>query len=181
MDKLYIKKVLKGEVEAFSYLVRKYQDFAFSSAMAIVKDEAVAKDLVQDSFLQAFHALEKYREEASFSTWLYRIVINNCLKFLAKEKSKTKHLERLPKITILSSDSIVIMEQKELQIQLRQAIAKLPAKTAIVVQLFYLEEYSIKEIEGITPFSAANIKVLLHRGRKQLKTLLADFFLQNQK
>lgn len=164
MDDLYIKKVLKGEVDAFSYLVRKYQDFAFRSAMAIVKEEAIAKDLVQDSFLQAFHALDKYREDASFSTWLYRIVINNCLKFLAKEKSKIKHLEEMPRSETKGYSTMAAIEQRALKKQIRETVNKLPSKTALVIQLFYLEEYSINEIESITPFSAANIKVLLHRG-----------------
>lgn len=172
MDDLHIKKVLDGDLEAFGYLVRKYQDFAFRSAMAVVKDEAIAKDLVQDSFLQAYNALSKYRAEAAFSSWLYRIVINKSLKLIAKEKNRARLLEKMPNSGEQIKSSSVDMEQKELQIQLRKMIESLSPKVALIIQLFYLEEYSIKEIEGITPFSAANIKVLLHRGRKQLKVLM---------
>lgn len=76
VEDLYIKKVLNGDTEAFRYFVTTYKNLAFSVAISGVKNEFTAADVVQESFVRAFENLKSFRGDSKFSTWFFRIVIN---------------------------------------------------------------------------------------------------------
>ncbi len=86
MDDLYIKKVLDGQTEEFRYFIKQYKDLAFSVAFSVVKNEFTAAEVVQESFVKAYENLKSFKGESKFSTWLYRIVINESFKIIWKEK-----------------------------------------------------------------------------------------------
>ena len=88
MDEIYIQKVLEGDINSFRYLVDRYKDMSFSIAISILKDENEAEDAIQDAFIKAFNSLRGFRNRSKFSTWLYRIVVNESL---ARTRRK-KHL-----------------------------------------------------------------------------------------
>ncbi|WP_430906582.1 RNA polymerase sigma factor [Maribacter sp. 2-571] len=90
MEAHYIDAVLKGNANAFGYFIRTYQNQAFSLAVSLVKREADAKDVVQDSFVAAYSSLGNFRKDAKFSTWFYRIVVNTALQFLKRQKRRSE-------------------------------------------------------------------------------------------
>ena len=87
MDKLYIDKVLAGDLYAFNYFLKTYKDMAYSVAISIVKQEHLAEEIVQDAFMICYQSLKNFKGESKFSTWLYRIVVNCAFGTLRKMKS----------------------------------------------------------------------------------------------
>ncbi|NRA51112.1 MAG: sigma-70 family RNA polymerase sigma factor [Phaeodactylibacter sp.] len=168
MEELYIKRVLRGDLDAFSFLVRQHQSMALRTALSIVKNEADAKDVVQVSFLQAYESLHTFRLESRFSTWFYRIVVNKSLRQLKKKGVKTDYSDEFSGEVVAHNEGVQALEEADLSRLLKEGLKQLPPKEALCVQFFYLEEYSLAEIVEVTGFSPSNVKVLLHRGRKHL-------------
>ena len=88
MDELYIQQVLQGDINSYRYLVEKYKNMAFTIARGITGADLVAEEVVQDGFLKAFQNLKKFKRKAKFSTWFYKIVVNESLKRARKKKTK---------------------------------------------------------------------------------------------
>jgi len=173
-----IGQVLAGNTEMYSLLVNRYKNKVFSLAYAIVSNREDAEEIAQDAFVKAFKGLPSFKERSSFSTWMYRIVVNTAL-----NKKKLKKL-----VTVDDTDQIKQDEQfgfesltqylktSDQKKFIRMALDTLNKQEKLCLTLFYLSELSVKEIQEITRLSESNIKVLLLRGRKhlyeQLKTLL---------
>ena len=84
-DQELIKQTLEGKTEAFDLLVQEHWQTVYKQCLGIVKDEEIAQDLAQESFLQAFEHLDTFRMQARFSTWIWRIAHNRALNFLKKQ------------------------------------------------------------------------------------------------
>lgn len=175
MSKDSLKKVLEGDDEAFRHIVRAHKDDAFTLAMSVIKNEAVAQDVVQVAFIKAYNRLDSFRSEAKFSTWFYRIVINEAYNRLKKEQKKPETLETVSPDEISIEDLNDVfskMEQDNRQYYINEALMRLPANYSLALRLFYLKEYSLKEITKITGWTNANTRVLLHRARSEMKSVL---------
>lgn len=168
MDTHYINEVIKGNTDAFSYFIKTYQNKAFGIAISIVKQEDDAKDVVQNSFITAYSSIAKFRNNAKFSTWFYRIVVNSALQFLAQRKRIDVNNEAVKlseKEKTACNAVIKKLHHDDLKYLVKDVFSKIPSKQALLLQLFYIDELSIVEIETVTNFSKSNIKVLLHRAR----------------
>lgn len=138
-----------------------YWQKIFRLCMGYVNDEEVAKDLAQETFILVWQQLQKFRNESSISTWIFRIASNNCLRHLEKDKRMIK--TELP---------LQLKEEKaepiEWQIKLLyQYIAELPEIDRIIISL-ELEDVKQAEIAQITGLSEANIRVKIHRIKEKL-------------
>lgn len=169
MDDLYIRKVLDGQTEEFRYFIQQYKDLAFSVTISVVKNEFIAAEVVQESFLRAFQSLKTFRGQSKFSTWLCRIVINESFKAVRKEKATISEPASDTAENPGVFDEIKETEQKY---YINLCLKRLPANESLVLRLYYLAENSIKEICEMTGWSESNIKVLMHRGRKNMQELL---------
>lgn len=179
MDNHYIHKVLKGDSSAFTYFIQQYKDMAFTLAMSVVKDAFVAEEVVHDAFLKAFHSLAKFQMRSRFSTWFYRIVINEALKREKKEikwKNRTSEINEETLAQLEQNLSSQAIEQR--QTYICEVLDKMPPKESLALRLFYLNSYNIEEITELTGWSVANVKVILHRARKTfystMKNLIGD-------
>lgn len=169
MDKKHIQKVLSGDKNAFRYFVKVYQAMCYSIAISMVKQEADAKDVVQNAFIRAFKNLRTYRQDAKFSSWLYKIVVNESIRHLKSSKNKTNHTEIADHHSgdqITLNNAVTNLDLNDRRIAIRKALEKMKPKEALMLNLFYMHELSIVEIIESTGFTKANIKVLLHRARK---------------
>ncbi len=177
MDAHYINEVLKGNTNAFGYFIRTYQNKAFGVAVSIVKREDVAKEIVQESFITAYFSLTNFRKDAKFSTWFYRIVVNNALQFIKREKRK---YELLGEYSITDDEKTAFnnaigeLQKQDLKKLIKKVFEKIPVKEALILQLYYIDDQSILEIEEITAFTKSNVKVLLHRGRASFYKIIKD-------
>jgi len=170
-DNFYIKKVLKGNLPSYAILVEKHKSLVYTLALRISKNHEDAEEIGQDAFLKAYNSLNTFKQESKFTTWLYKIVYNTAVSRFRKKHIESFSMEDSP---IQESnqgehiDGLDIMHHKERKKIISEAISRLKQDEGVVMTLFYLSENNIKEIEEITGLTNSNIKILLHRGRKNL-------------
>ena len=170
MDALYIRKVLNGETEEFRYFIKQYKDLAFSVALSVVKDENLAADMVQEAFIKAYQNLKSFKGESKFSTWLYRIVVNECIKEKRKNKGSFVDIELVEDLEQEEPLELFGLQKEEQQgFYVNEALMRVSANESLVLRLYYLGENSINDICEITGWSESNVKVLMHRGRKNME------------
>lgn len=165
---IIIKRVKEGDLSAFAKLVDKYKELAVTLAYNVLLHKEDAEDVAQDSFIKAFTSLKSFKGTSRFSTWFYRIVLNTALNRLKRRK-----LEIPPEKEVYENDahdlsSIRNFSGADQKRFIQQAISFLSEGERVCIILYYLHELSVDEINDTIGFSAANIKVLLYRGRKHL-------------
>lgn len=179
MDELQrVKRVLSGSTSAFSYFVETYQDMAITIAYRMCANRQDAEDVVQESFVKAYRNLHSYRGDSKFSTWLYRIVFNT-----ASTQSGTRVWMSDNEVGMdaavymhTENDPMLRIEDAERTEMIESTLQKMPQGDALLLTLYYLEEYSVKEVASVTGLNESNVKVRMMRARKMFK----DIFLKNQ-
>lgn len=174
-DSFYIEKTLNGDLNAFGQLIQKHEKYAYTLAFRILKNQEDAEETAQDSFMKAYLSLKSFEGKSKFTTWLYKIIYHEALGRLRKSKKALIDLDEIIDTEETPAEFVDGLEQ--LQIEERKSIIKkaldsLKPTEAAVLTLFYLEQQSIKEIEQITELTESHIKILLHRGRKNLLSAL---------
>ncbi len=176
MDDLYLKKVIDGDTEAFRYFVSQYKDMAFTLAMSVVKNEFLATDIVQEAFMKAFQNLKKFKGNSKFSTWFYRIVVNESIKVIRKKGEQKLDLNSSHNFHPISETSVIDqIKEDEREFYIHEILNRLPAAESLVLRLFYLNENNIAEICEILAWSESKVKVTLHRGRKNMEKLFTKY------
>lgn len=182
MDEIYIRKILEGNSEEFRYIIKKYKDMAYSIAMSVVKDEYLAEEIIQLSFVKVYEKLDTFKGNSKFSTWLYRIVINESFKVTRKRKNELlSFVDEFSAIPTELEKSILELEEDDQKYFINEALKKLSSKESLVLRLFYLEENSIDEVSNLTGWSDSNVRVILHRARTNLRQVLSDIYKLNKK
>ena len=170
-DNYYINKVLKGNLASFAILVGKHKDLAYTLALRIAKNKEDAEEIAQDAFLKAYNSLNSFKNEAKFSTWLYKIIYNTAISRFRKKHIDSHSLDNSPLKESLheeSIDGLDVMHLKDRKKIISEAIGRLKEDERVAMTLYYLGENSTKEIKEITGFTNSNVKILLHRGRNNL-------------
>nr|WP_246594288.1 sigma-70 family RNA polymerase sigma factor [Evansella tamaricis] len=134
-------------------------------AISIVKSNEAAEDAIQEATLKAYENMKKLREPVFFRSWLIRILMNQCYQIL-RERKRVVHLDDWNS----SKQSVMLSSNLELQ----EVLQELPEDYRIVIILFYLEQWKMKEITEATGLSLGTVKSRLHRARKALIPLLTD-------
>lgn len=182
MDEVHIQKILIGNPEEFRHLIIKYKDMAYSIAMSVIKDESYAEDIIQLAFLKAFDKLGSFKGNSKFSTWFYRIVINEAFKHSRKHKTEfLTYVEDLPETSSEIDNLILKLKEDDQKYFINEALKRISMKESLILRLFYLEENSIEEISQITGWSVSNIKVMLHRARINLRHILTGIYKLDKK
>jgi RNA polymerase sigma-70 factor (ECF subfamily) len=165
-----IEKVLKGQHEYFSYLIDRYQDHSYHLSLKILKNPEKAKECTHESFIKAYTSLSSFRKDASFSTWLYRIVYNTALtmirysdKFNEDTDPVDLDYEKVDESTLTRT-----LEMEDAQKLINQALDCLKTDELFLVEQFYREDFSIAELSEMSDLSTTNVKVKLHRARHKL-------------
>jgi RNA polymerase sigma-70 factor (ECF subfamily) len=145
-----------------------------------VRNEWVADDLVQETFIKINNNLETVRDASKLKSWIFRIAYNNCQDFFrSRGKSSSLDNEEIQEIPEETSSPAVPATQKALeQFQMRQCVFglvnHLPEPLRSVIILSDVDEFSQQEIADIIGITVANVKTRLHRARKKLKGLLEE-------
>lgn len=178
-DSLLVRRVRAGDLSAFEILVRRYERRVYSLAIRYCGDREDARDLTQETFVRAFRALDSFRGDAAFSTWLHRIAVNVCLDELRRRRTRPQvHLDEPLQTDDGAAERQVAagdpgpqqhVEQRELGEVIRREIAALPAEYAAVVVLRDLQDLSYEEIAQALGISLGTVKSRLHRGRAALR------------
>lgn len=182
-DSFYIEEVLKGNSSAYAPLVEKYKSMVYTICFKIVRKSEEAEELAQDTFLKAFDKLDKFRGEAKFSTWLYRIAYNAAISMTRKRRLEVHALDDFV-ISNYSEDdareNLDVVEHEEQERMLQTALRTLSDDDYLIINLFYLKEMPVNEISSITGLSAANVKVKLHRIRKKLYAKMQEELVKSE-
>ena len=175
-DAQLIYKVLSGDDEAFTTLVRKHQQSVHALAWRRVGDFHFAEEITQDTFLHAYKKLSTLKNPSQFSGWLYVIANRRCNKWLLKNKSTVKSLEDVPMVEIENTFyERYVSEQNEEEARthrqklVRKLLDKLPESERTVMTLYYLGEMTTKEISKFLGVSVHTITSRLQRARKRLQ------------
>ncbi|MCG8580692.1 MAG: sigma-70 family RNA polymerase sigma factor [Bacteroidales bacterium] len=179
-----IKLIKAGDVGSYAQLIDKYQHMAFTLANSIVKNKEEAEEVTQDAFFKAYKALDRFKGDAEYSTWLYRIVYNASISKLRSRKAETTSLDSqdIDKQSAFNfSDNLNRLEKQERKVFLKKALKKLKEDDAFVIILYYYKEQNIEEIAQTTGLSKSNVKIKLHRGRKQLQKELEQLLREELK
>ena len=175
-DVQLIQKVLSGDDEAFTALVRKHQKSVHALAWRKVGDFHFAEEITQDVFLRAYEYLSTLKDPSQFSGWLYVITDRLCNNWFQNKKSDTQSLEDVPVIKMQkASYDRYMSEQNEREAHahrqelVRNLLAKLPESERTVMTLYYLGEMTAKEIGNFLGVSVNTITSRLSRARERLR------------
>lgn len=174
-DSYYIAKIKEGDPGAYAVLVDKYKKMAFNVALQLMGNREDAEEVAQDDFLKAYQALDTYKGDAKFSTWVYRIIYNTAISRLRKKKLDVSSIDEdySASVNIKSTQSALQeLRSEERKMYLTKALQQMNAEERTLLTLFYLEENSVDEVCEITGLSQSNVKVKLHRARKKLYSQL---------
>jgi RNA polymerase sigma-70 factor (ECF subfamily) len=145
-----------------------YYKAMFNTAIRIVNDSAQAEDIMQEAFLEAFRKIDTYREEASFGSWLKRIVINKSIDEIRKAKDVISIDELDVEVPDQNDDENYIQVLSTRVEEIRKAIHALPDSYRIILSLYLLEGYDHEEIARILDISYNLSRTRYSRARKKL-------------
>lgn len=180
-DRALVEQALEGDQRAYAALVKKYSGALHRHIARTVHRPDEVEDLVQESFIKAFKALNSYSSRYAFSTWLYKIATNHAIDFLRKKRLPTVSMDQ-PLRTgeaqgpmVLPDESYrpdlhIVRDQRRELIQI--AIDKLPTKYRRVIVLRHQKEKSYEEIAQALDLPLGTVKAHIFRARKQLYRFL---------
>ena len=169
-DEELVQLVKMGEVEPFDELVRRHEIKVHNLCYKMLKNYDDAKDMAQETFLKAYRNIKNFDGRSKFTTWLYRIAVNNCINFLKKERPSEEIKDEIMEIP--KNDPIEKYKMKKMKEIIYNAIAKLPEVQKSVFTLRALEELPYQEISAILNKPINTVKVNYHLAVKNLKNYL---------
>lgn len=179
-DQEIIVRVLRGDTQAFSLLVERYQSYVFTLAFRLTQSREDAEEIAQDSFVKAFRSLADFKGGSKFSTWLYTITHNTGITFLRKRKMQVqsvdeeRHAQQLDnQVSDLRADTIETRSRIQM---VNQAIRMLSAEDAQIITLFYQGDQRLQDIGQVMGMDPNTVKVRLFRARQRLKEKMETYF-----
>jgi RNA polymerase sigma factor (sigma-70 family) len=157
----------------FEAIVKKHQKRLYWHVRKIVIDHDDADDVLQNTFIKAWKALENFKEESQLYTWLYRIATNEALGFLRqKQRMNTTSIHPIEYQLSKSLEGDVYFKGNEIELKLQQAILTLPEKQRIVFNMRYFDEMPYEEMSGVLETSVGALKASFHHAAKKVEGFL---------
>tara|TARA_B100001027_G_scaffold208333_1_gene173513 strand:+ start:125 stop:709 length:585 start_codon:yes stop_codon:yes gene_type:complete len=172
-----VRKSQLGNKAAFEQLVIRHQDLVFSLAYKLTGNREMANDVAQEAFIRAWKAIEKFRGDSTFSTWIYRITVNTAWTLRRKaKKHNTINIDDTyePVVIDEKKDPELVAINSDLSSVLINALDKIPIEQRIIVELKNIEGRSHKEIAEYLDISVTAAKVRLHRAHQKLRQILEE-------
>ena len=182
-DKTLVRDAQRGDMAAFEELVARHRDKIYARAFSMMRNEDTAIDLSQEAWVKAWQRLAQFQGEASFATWLTRIMINLCLDQLRKQKRlRAESIEEMDEesggverqMPVITTNPTERLERGELRQRIDEALGKLSDEHRTVLVLHEFEEMEYKEIAKTMGCSIGTVMSRLFYARRKLAALLAD-------
>ena len=164
MNEQLVQKIIAGDQQAFRIIVDTYKQPLVSYLMYQTKDEELAKDIAQETFIKCYENLEKFKG-GSFKAWLFRIAINQLIDFKRKHKEDATPLEETPSLQTPET----VMLAKEESALLQQWLGTLDDKTRQIFVLKYASNCSYEEIAETLSIPITDVRNRLHRTKTRLR------------
>lgn len=176
-DDQIIERTLAGETDAFSILVRRWERPIYGLSLRMLGRDEDARDVCQETFLAAFRNLRKFRGDAKFSSWIYRIAINACHSRMRKrggaaeqsidlEDGDGRKFELADTVSELMPDR---MQRHQLATLVRRALQALPTEMRQIIIMKEYEELTFAEISDILQIPVSTVKSRLYTGLQQMR------------
>jgi RNA polymerase sigma-70 factor (ECF subfamily) len=177
-EDMLVEQAQNGDEEAYSELVKRYRERIYRTIYWYTKNHTDTDDLVQETFLQAFRAIKRFRQKSGFYTWMFRIAVNRSLNFLKKakrEKGKAGYEEKMENVAAGIHSPESVRATQELGERLNEAVDSLP--------LAYKSSFILVAFQGMTHGQAARVlrcsentvSWRLHKARKILQAKLGPY------
>jgi RNA polymerase sigma-70 factor (ECF subfamily) len=171
-DAAVIERVLAGDINEYERLVRRYQGALYRYAVGMVLDHDAAADMVQDAFVRAYTSLGRCRDRERFGAWLFQTLRNRSLDYLKDVQRKNVRLDdESPLIDTAQSPSAMV-ERKQLQSRLRDALATLPEAQREAFVMHYVEEIPYETMSELLDAKVSALKMRVMRAREALSATL---------
>ena len=183
-DDLLVKGAQRGDTVAFEHLVNRHADKIYARAFSMVRNEEEAVDLSQEAWVKGWQRLKQFQGEASFVTWMTRIVINLCLDYLRKQKRQRaesiEHLDeelggverQMPVVTVNPTEGL---ERAELRVRIDKALGQLTEAHRTVLILHEFEGLEYKEIAKRMKCSIGTVMSRLFYARRRMASLMMSW------
>lgn len=159
--------------EHLEYLMLRFGKKVYQLAYYFLRDRQMAEDIYQEVFLRVYVNLDKFRQESSYYSWIYKITVNLCKDYL-----KSATFRRIVTVGTAKDFNESCRESNKLFEQVEGGevfshVMDLPEKYRVPICLYYIDDLPVSEIADILKISQNNVKIRLHRGREKLKKLLS--------
>ncbi len=183
-DEALLAGLRAGDATSYEALVRTHGGRMLAVARRLLRNDADARDCVQDAFLQAFRHIDTFEGRSALGTWLHRIVVNAALMKIRSRRGQPEESldaflpnfdalgKRLEPSTPLGPPVDVLLQRREVRDLVRESIDRLPEGYRAVLILRDIEGYDTEETARLLDMTPANVKTRLHRARAALKTLI---------
>lgn len=176
-DREFVRRAQREDKEAFEELIRRHQHRVFAVAGGILKRREDVEDIAQQVFVKAYFSLKRFDQRAAFSTWLYKITVNECWDMLRKKKVRPlvyeADLSEEQARQVISSaekgkDVPDISERLEARQRVERLLEGLDERDRLMLILKEVEGFSIEEIAEVLNLNANTVKVRLFRARRRV-------------
>jgi RNA polymerase sigma-70 factor, ECF subfamily len=172
-DEELVRQAREGQNRAMDQLIERHQAVVYRIVLGILGDSDLASDATQDAFLRAFRALDRFRGEARFRTWLLTIASNVARGMLRqRDRRREKPLDDAYEIAAEggdAADDVAVADEAE---RVKKFLAKLPEKQRLAVQLRTQEGLSFREVGKLSGSSEGAARVNYHHGIRRLREML---------
>lgn len=184
-DEELVELAQEGSRPAFASLIARHKAAVFSMALRIVGNREDAEEAAQDAFVRAFRALDRFRQDAKFSTWLYRITTNVCLTKARQSRLDVTSIDASMdddndsaplQIPDQDDNPDELIERSEFKNRVRALISALPPKYSAALTLYHIQDLSYEEISQTLDLPIGTVKAHLFRARNALKKLALTAF-----
>ncbi len=158
-----------GDVEAYGEIVRRFQDMVVGYANAILRDPHLAEDIAQEAFTEAFLNLSSVYGPHAFPGWLRKIVFKFCDRLTRKKHVEFVSLEAAGQLRSKDRGPGEILESRDTKEHVQAVLQSLPEQERMVIHLFYISEFSQKEVAAFLEIPVSTVNYRLHNARKRLK------------
>ncbi|GHV85928.1 RNA polymerase subunit sigma-24 [Spirochaetia bacterium] len=165
-----VEQIVSGDKELFRLLIRRYQQKVHAMGLSFFHNEDDAADFTQDVFIRSYRSLVSFEGRSRFSTWLYRIAYNTAVNGINRRREYHSLAEE-PLTEENPESQALRFAAKE---AVRDAVAELPEKYRVCIDLYFFYSCSVKEIEGITGFPENTVKSHVFRAKKLLREKLEN-------
>lgn len=176
-ERQIVRRAQKGDKAAFELLVERHQHRVFAVARGIVKRQEDAEDVAQQVFVKAYFSLKRFDQRAAFSTWLYKITVNECWDLLRKRKARPLIYEsdfndeqssQFSAIERESAGGPDVSERLAMRQRLDNMLHQLEPRDRSMLVLKEVEGFSVEEIADLLGLNANTVKVRLFRARRKI-------------